>query len=178
MRLPNQQSTLLCAFIERPHRGGKHAHSGGPRCSVTNCSERLKPPLCACFLAGALFATDATAVDGFWTKPGGGSWADGNNWDSGDIANGTDDTAYFGLLVNIARAVSYGSVGFGSVSGKPSAEFLLPTLDSVAISSDPTRNPIKSLFLPGTSIVTLRTSGCFHFFGLVKSDRTEVVSKP
>jgi len=35
--------------------------------------------------------------DGDWSKAGGGSWANANNWDSQIIADGEDNTAYFGL---------------------------------------------------------------------------------
>lgn len=37
--------------------------------------------------------------DGFWSKTGGGSWANANNWVSGTIADGEDNTAYFGLTI-------------------------------------------------------------------------------
>ena len=47
-----------------------------------------------------LFIYSATADDGFWIA-GNGSWTNPNNWDSGAIADGTDNTAYFGLLANI-----------------------------------------------------------------------------
>lgn len=47
-----------------------------------------------------LFIYSATADDGFWIA-GNGSWTNPNNWDSGTIADGTDNTAYFGLLANI-----------------------------------------------------------------------------
>jgi autotransporter-associated beta strand protein len=35
--------------------------------------------------------------DGFWSKQGGGSWANAGNWDDNVIADGADNTAYFGL---------------------------------------------------------------------------------
>lgn len=35
--------------------------------------------------------------DGFWTTPAGGSWANAGNWLDGTIADGTDNTAAFGL---------------------------------------------------------------------------------
>ncbi|MSU60051.1 MAG: hypothetical protein EXS35_18090 [Pedosphaera sp.] len=47
-----------------------------------------------------LFAATARGDDGFWTTAGGGSWGNGANWDSGTIADGTDNTAFFGTLVN------------------------------------------------------------------------------
>lgn len=43
----------------------------------------------------------ASATDGFWATAGGGSWATAANWDGGDIANGAEDTAYFGLFADI-----------------------------------------------------------------------------
>lgn len=47
-----------------------------------------------------LFIFSAMADDGYWIA-GNGSWTNPNNWDSGIIADGTDNTAYFGLLANI-----------------------------------------------------------------------------
>jgi autotransporter-associated beta strand protein len=47
-----------------------------------------------------LFIFSAMADDGYWIA-GNGSWTTANNWDSGTIADGTDNTAYFGLLANI-----------------------------------------------------------------------------
>lgn len=37
------------------------------------------------------------ADDGFWATAGGGSWANPGNWDEGIIADGADNTAYFGV---------------------------------------------------------------------------------
>jgi len=48
-------------------------------------------------LAALFVVAIAAADDGYWAYPGGGSWADPGNWDSGAIADGTDNTAYFGL---------------------------------------------------------------------------------
>jgi autotransporter-associated beta strand protein len=50
-------------------------------------------------MAGALFlvVARATADEGYWATPGGGSWANAGNWDSGIIADGSDNSAYFGL---------------------------------------------------------------------------------
>ena len=47
------------------------------------------------------FAAYARAQDsdGYWSKNGGGSWANAANWDSGVIADGEDNTAYFGLSI-------------------------------------------------------------------------------
>jgi autotransporter-associated beta strand protein len=42
------------------------------------------------------FIFSALADDGFWGIAGGGSWANPNNWDSGIIADGTDNSAFFG----------------------------------------------------------------------------------
>jgi autotransporter-associated beta strand protein len=36
-------------------------------------------------------------ADGYWSNNTGGSWANGNNWLDGTIANGTDSSAYFGF---------------------------------------------------------------------------------
>jgi autotransporter-associated beta strand protein len=44
-------------------------------------------------------AIQAQNSDGYWSKGGGGSWASANNWDSGIIADGEDNFAYFGLSV-------------------------------------------------------------------------------
>ena len=40
--------------------------------------------------------------DGYWSAGRGGSWADTANWDSGLIAQGTDNTAYFGIGIEPA----------------------------------------------------------------------------
>jgi len=48
---------------------------------------------------GLLFSADGD--DGYWTATGNGSWSSAGNWDSGTIANGTDDTAYFGVLADV-----------------------------------------------------------------------------
>ncbi|HVM47259.1 MAG TPA: autotransporter-associated beta strand repeat-containing protein [Candidatus Acidoferrum sp.] len=48
-------------------------------------------------LATLLLALQAAGDDGYWAKAGGGSWATAGNWDSGTVADGTDNTAYFGL---------------------------------------------------------------------------------
>ena len=48
-----------------------------------------------------LLALRALGDDGFWAKAGGGGWANANNWDSAIIADGTDNTAYFGVGLNI-----------------------------------------------------------------------------
>lgn len=48
-----------------------------------------------------LFIFSTMADDGYWSTVGNGSWTNPNNWDSGVIADGTDNTAYFGLLANI-----------------------------------------------------------------------------
>jgi autotransporter-associated beta strand protein len=37
--------------------------------------------------------------DGYWSAGKGGSWANSGNWDSGLIAQGTDNTAYFGISI-------------------------------------------------------------------------------
>jgi autotransporter-associated beta strand protein len=41
----------------------------------------------------------SVADDGFWSHAGGGSWAATSNWDEGVIADGADNTAYFGLAL-------------------------------------------------------------------------------
>jgi hypothetical protein len=48
-------------------------------------------------LAALFLAASAAADDGYWSYPGGGSWASAGNWDSDTIADGTDNTACFGL---------------------------------------------------------------------------------
>ena len=48
---------------------------------------------------GLLFS--AAADDGYWTATNNGSWSSAANWDSGVIANGADDNAYFGLLADV-----------------------------------------------------------------------------
>jgi autotransporter-associated beta strand protein len=47
-----------------------------------------------------LFIFSTMADDGYWIA-GNGSWTNPNNWDSGIIADGTDNTAYFGLFADI-----------------------------------------------------------------------------
>src|SRR6266404_2561133 len=53
-------------------------------------------------LLAILLVATAVADDGFWTKAGNGSWTDVNNWDSGVVADGTDNTAYFGVFTNVS----------------------------------------------------------------------------
>ena len=52
-----------------------------------------------CLAITMLLTTRALAQDsdGYWSHAGGGGWANANNWDSGTIADGEDNTAYFGL---------------------------------------------------------------------------------
>jgi autotransporter-associated beta strand protein len=47
-------------------------------------------------LASSLTLAHAQS-DGYWTNPGGGSWANANNWQDQTIASGTDNSAYFGF---------------------------------------------------------------------------------
>ena len=47
-------------------------------------------------VAGVAMAQNS---DGYWSTRGGGSWASSGNWDGGIIADGTDNTAYFGLAL-------------------------------------------------------------------------------
>lgn len=54
-------------------------------------------PFCCVLVLAAVGAS--LADDGFWATAGGGSWADPGNWDEGIIADGPDNTAYFGLTV-------------------------------------------------------------------------------
>ena len=53
------------------------------------------------FATGAwlFFEAKAVADDGYWVTPGSGSWANANNWDSNVIADGADNTAYFGITL-------------------------------------------------------------------------------
>ena len=52
--------------------------------------------LCAATLV-VVWSARGQNSDGYWDYPGGGSWANSGNWDSGTIADGEDSTAYFGL---------------------------------------------------------------------------------
>ena len=62
---------------------------------LSSCLGALLPAL-------PVLTCDAWADDGFWSKGGGGSWASAANWDSGIIADGEDNTAYFGLSLEPA----------------------------------------------------------------------------
>ena len=64
------------------------------KAAPTRARRQLIPCLAACT---AVLAAPAGAGDGFWTATGGGSWADAGSWDGGNVASGTDYTAYFGL---------------------------------------------------------------------------------
>jgi len=57
-----------------------------------------------------MFCGNATfAQDGYWIASGGGSWANGGNWDTANgIAGGADNTAYFGFARE-ATVSSYAS---------------------------------------------------------------------
>jgi autotransporter-associated beta strand protein len=54
---------------------------------------------CVALLFFGVAMVHAQNSDGEWSKAGGGSWADANNWDGGVIADGEDNTAIFGLSV-------------------------------------------------------------------------------
>jgi autotransporter-associated beta strand protein len=71
----------------------KPSGAGGTGYSIADAAKHF----CAWALAALLPLARAAADDGFWSTPGGGSWANSANWDSGTIADGTDNTAYFGL---------------------------------------------------------------------------------
>lgn len=63
-------------------------------------------------LAGLLLVAGrgaGQADDGFWAQAGGGSWASAGNWDEGVIAEGADNTAYFGLtaFANIPASATF-----------------------------------------------------------------------
>jgi autotransporter-associated beta strand protein len=61
-----------------------------------------------CF--GVCLCGNRLAADtGFWTTTGGGSWANSANWDSDIIADGADETAYFGLdfFANIPASATF-----------------------------------------------------------------------
>jgi autotransporter-associated beta strand protein len=64
--------------------------------------------------------------DGEWSKAGGGSWANANNWDGGVIADGEDNTAIFGLSVEptIPHAATFTLDGARSIGN---IEFLAQT---------------------------------------------------
>lgn len=50
-----------------------------------------------------LTANQVSAIDGYWTNPGGGTWGTVGNWDAADgIAGGADSTAYFGFALEAA----------------------------------------------------------------------------
>jgi autotransporter-associated beta strand protein len=53
--------------------------------------------LCVTMLFSAAVVGRAQDADGFWSKGGGGSWANANNWESGTIADGTNNAASFGV---------------------------------------------------------------------------------
>src|SRR5437868_15410696 len=85
------------------------------------------------FVAGivAIFLPTANlfGVDGYWTNSGGGTWANSGNWEDGTIADGADDTAYFGFLgldippntsVTLDGARTIGHVAFSDGSGTDS----------------------------------------------------------
>jgi autotransporter-associated beta strand protein len=99
-----------------PAAGATAAHVGGSLrqgCLIRRGSDgtgydityigRHKPnPLFAVAVAALCVVAQAGADDGYWANPGGGSWASSGNWDSGTIADGTDNTAYFGLSLEPA----------------------------------------------------------------------------
>src|SRR5580704_17849284 len=61
---------------------------------------RPRPAVAAIFLmfaAAGLASARAQNSDGYWSAGMGGSWASSGNWDGGIIADGTDNTAFFGL---------------------------------------------------------------------------------
>lgn len=55
--------------------------------------------LAVCALIFFVCPARAQNADGFWDTAGGGSWANAGNWDSGIIADGADNTAYFGITL-------------------------------------------------------------------------------
>jgi autotransporter-associated beta strand protein len=54
---------------------------------------------CVGLLFLGVAGVQAQNSDGYWSKAGGGSWANANNWEGGTIADGEDWTAYFGVSV-------------------------------------------------------------------------------
>jgi autotransporter-associated beta strand protein len=57
----------------------------------------LLSPSVFCSLLVLAATGGSLADDGFWATAGGGSWASPGNWDEGVIAEGADNTAYFGV---------------------------------------------------------------------------------
>jgi autotransporter-associated beta strand protein len=55
------------------------------------------PVLTLLVLAAGLAAGEAQDSSGEWMTASGGSWANAGNWLDGTIANGTDNTAFFGV---------------------------------------------------------------------------------
>jgi autotransporter-associated beta strand protein len=59
--------------------------------------QATRRPVCAIILATLALVWPSIAGDGYWITSGGGSWAAATNWDTSNIADGTDNTAYFGF---------------------------------------------------------------------------------
>jgi autotransporter-associated beta strand protein len=69
-------------------------------CYLLPMKSGINPSPRSVFLALVFFSramAQAQDSDGFWIKQGSGSWASAGNWDGNIIADGTDNTAYFGL---------------------------------------------------------------------------------
>lgn len=64
--------------------------------SKTTCACRHQA---GCALLLSIWCATASADDGYWSNAGGGSWANAGNWDEGVIADGADNTAYFGFTI-------------------------------------------------------------------------------
>ena len=59
-------------------------------------------------MAALFLVASAAADDGYWTNPGGGSWANAGNWDPDNgIADGTDSTAFFGIEATIPANATF-----------------------------------------------------------------------
>ena len=92
---------------------------------------------------------EAQSDSGYWTIPGGGSWANANNWDSGIIADGEDNTAYFGISTfatipatatfTLDGARSIGDVEFFAQNGPD--QWFLNTGSGGLLTLDKTFNP-------------------------------------
>jgi len=116
-------------------------------------------------MAALLLAARAWADDGYWTTPGGGSWADTNNWDSGVVADGTDNTAYFGFsfeatippnaTFTLDGARTIGNLYFTAASGPDN--WILGPGTGGALTLDATFNPPDITLTLASLEVTINT---------------------
>jgi fibronectin-binding autotransporter adhesin len=60
----------------------------------------------AALILSGVAPASAQNSDGYWSAGSSGSWANSANWESGTIADGTDNTAYFGITLEPAIPAS------------------------------------------------------------------------